>query len=100
MLLHHSAIFSMNFQHVAHLFCMVENKKSLKQIQALSNNLSHRHSFLNVLASMRFLHTAFSVSIYFLPAPRPGGHSPLSLVCLVEGNRRKSLQCMLYFCVI
>jgi len=35
----------------------------------------------------------------FSPAPRPDGHSPLSLDCLVEGNWRRSLQCMLCFCV-
>lgn len=89
-----------NFQQVAHSLCIIEKKKSLKPIQALSKNLSHHDSlFLNVLSSVRYLHTAFSVSVYFPQAPRPGGHRPLSLICLVEGNWRKSLQCMLYFCV-
>lgn len=48
--------------------------------------------FLNALASIGFLKTAFSISIY-LPPATGSGCSPLSLVCLAEGNWRKSLLC-------
>lgn len=61
-------------------------------MQAPSKDLCH-HMFLNALAIIGFLKTAFSISIY-LPPATSSGCSPLSLAHLAEGNRRKSLLCM------